>query len=388
MTAQGALFDSVALATRVLKTFMDSGRLAYAEITPDLTIAQASANLPTLLDRPGSDLQGWLLTDFLWEFVGSESALTEIMAGKAGDLRLEYVQIPRQDGSTGYCSFQVRPVDRAVPGRGLLLLVEDVTPSGEMQQSLVQDRNELRLVKRELARANEELHRLNQLKSLFLSMAAHDIRTPLTSVRGYSNLLLSQSSLMPAEHARLLRIIAVQSQRLNRLISDMLDVGRIEQDRLDVKPADCDLNQIIRDVVDSVEAYALDQQKVIHVTVPEEPLILWADPEAIWRVLYNLISNAIKYTKAGADIRIVARSCADKTVLEVSDNGVGMSEAQVANLFQLYYRTEEATHSEVSGTGIGLFIVKTLVEAHGGHIDVDSRVDKGSTFTISLPTQR
>jgi signal transduction histidine kinase len=243
----------------------------------------------------------------------------------------------------------------------------------------------LRLARRELARLNEDLQRLNRLKSLFLSMAAHDLRTPLTSIRGYSTLLAKDAHL-PDQYRKPLRTIAVQADKLNRLISDLLDLDQIEQGRLAIKPESCDLGEIVREVVEAIEAYARDQGKEIATVLPERPLQIRADSAAIWRVLHNLVGNAVKYTDRGGRIRVSASQTAAETIIQVADNGLGMSDEEMSRLFQLYYRTGQAVDSKVAGTGVGLFIVKTLVEAHGGSIAVSSRPDQGSTFTVRLPT--
>jgi signal transduction histidine kinase len=386
MTADRLTRDSTKLAASVARVFLESQRLAYAQVSPQLKLVDFSPNLPVMAGRQADIIAGMALTDLLWEFAGSEEALRDVMAGKVAAFRLEYILRATSDGDHSYYSYWVVPLDEKHLKQGLLLLIEDVTGSGNLQQRLVQDRNELWLAKRELARLNEELTRINRLKSLFLSMAAHDLRTPLTSIRGYSKLLLGQSTDLPAEHLKLLRIISAQSDKLDRLITDLLDLDQIEKARINVKPKACELGEIISEVLESISAYAQDQGKVISAELPQQPIPLTADPRSIWRILHNLVGNAVKYTQSGGRILVKAWQTQDETIFQVIDNGPGMSQAQIANLFQLYYRTEEAIDSETTGTGVGLFIVKTLIDAHGGRVEVNSCPDQGSTFTVRLPS--
>jgi signal transduction histidine kinase len=386
MTADPLSLDSTKLAVSVARLFFESQRLAYAQVSPELRLVEFSDNFPAVAGRETDIAAGMALTDLLWEFAESEEALRDVLNGKTADFHLEYVCRIKSDGDRCYFSYRVVPIDVKHPEEGLLLLIEDVTGSGHMQQSLVQDRNELRLAKRELARLNEELTRINRLKSLFLSMAAHDLRTPLTSIRGYSKLLLSQSTELSAGHQKLLRIVSVQSNKLDRLITDLLDLDQIEKGRIDIKPEACELREIIGEVLESVSAYAQDQGKAISAELPERPMPLMADPGSIWRILHNLVGNAVKYTQSDGRILVKAWQEENETIFQVIDNGLGMSQAQVSSLFQLYYRTEEAIDSETTGTGVGLFIVKTLIDAHEGSIEVNSCPDRGSTFTVRLPS--
>jgi signal transduction histidine kinase len=386
MTTDGLSLDSTKLAASVARVFLESQRLAYARISPELRLIEFSANFPAMAGRQADIVAGMPLTDLLWEFAESEEALHDVMVGKAAAFRLDYIFRAGNDGDPCYFSYHVVSIDDKHPEKGLLLLIEEVTSSGNVQQRLVQDRNELWLAQRELARLNEELTRINRLKSLFLSMAAHDLRTPLTSIRGYSRLLLSQSTELSAEHQKLLRIISAQSDKLDRLITDLLDLDQIEKARIKIKPKACELREIISEVLESVSAYARDQGKAISAELPERPMPLRADPRSIWRILHNLVGNAVKYTQPGGRILVKAWQTENETTFQVTDDGLGMSQAQITSLFQLYYRTEEAIDSEITGTGVGLFIVKTLIDAHGGSIEVSSLPDRGSTFTVRLPS--
>ncbi len=380
--------DPIILAARVAQAVTATYQMAYAQLAPDLTVAQYSSNFPSLLPFKTPQITGQLITDLLWELVGTEEILDEILQGQQASHRLEYINRELADGSTAYLNFQVLPLDTDDPSRGLLLLVENETAYGRLQQSLVQDRNELRLLKEELTEANDELVRLNRLKSLFLSISAHDLRTPLTAISGYASLILD---ILPNEinssMQNYLKIITHQAGRLNGMISDFLDLDQIEEGRLKLEPEPLDLQGIVEEVTQVMQINANNRETDLITNLPEKPLILWADRDKLYRVVYNLVGNAIKYTPRQGRVEVQAEPDGDQIVLRVVDNGRGMTAEQLANLFQIYYRTEDAKKSKAQGTGLGLYIVKMLVEAHQGQITVASQPEQGSTFTVVLPKQ-
>lgn len=380
--------DPIVLAARVAQAVSATYQMAYAQLAPDLTVVQHSSNFLSLLPDPVQEIAGLPITDLLWELVGTEEILHEILAGRQATHWLKNINRELADGSTAYLNLLALPLEANDPGRGLLLLVENETAYGRLQQSLVQDRNELRLVKDQLTHANEELKRLNRLKSLFLSMAAHDLRTPLTAISGYASLMLD---ILPDDSNPSIRdylmIVTHQAGRLNSLISNFLDLDQIEDGRLTLEPEPLDIRELITEVVGVMQINADSREMSLNTNLPDEPLILWADHDKLFRVFYNLVGNAIKYTPRRGRVAIAAKRDGDQIVLQVTDNGRGMTEEQLSQLFHIYYRTEDAKKSKTQGTGLGLYIVKMLVEAHGGQIGVVSQPDHGSTFTVTLPQQ-
>lgn len=381
-------FSPLMLAARAAEAMSLAHAMAYVQLAPDLTAVQASPNFAELLQNLDEEIAGQPITNLLWEFVGAEEALYAVLRGETPLFRLE--QVDRSQDSTRpiYLNFQVTPLDASHPNQGLLVVVEDVTDYGRLHQALVQDRNELRLVQGQLTDANAELKRLNRLKSIFLSMAAHDLRTPLTAISGYAGLMLDlfESGQTP-NVIEYLNIVLTQADRLNKLISDFLDMDQIEDGRLNLKQEWIDLGAIVRGVTAVMQINADSRQITLDTDLPELPLQLWADEDKVSRIVYNLVSNAIKYTPREGRVFIQARQKDDQITLKVLDNGRGMTEAQLANLFQLYYRTDEARKSKTRGTGLGLYIVKMLVEAHQGQITVSSKPKVGSIFAVTLPQQ-
>ena len=384
--------DPMILAACAAKTYNANHLMAYAQLGPDLTILQISPNFADIAlaqPLPESEIIDQPLADVLWEFVGVTDALDDVLAGKSSLFRLEHVNREQPDGSMNYLTFAVYRLEQDPKEEGLLLLVEDTTEYGRLYHELVQDRNELRLTQQILAETNEELIKLNRMKSLFLTMAAHDLRTPLSAIHGYSEMLLA--GIVPTGSEKSLEYINIihqQSGRINQLIDDIVDLDLIEQGRLALTLTKCNIHALINEVTATFKFHLERRHITVQYNLWPEPITISADLEKMLRVLYNLIGNAIKYIPEHGQITLTTQKQGDNLVIEIEDNGPGMSEAQLSKLFTLYYRTQEAESSSVRGTGLGLFIVKTLVEAHQGHISVESELNKGSKFTIELPLSK
>jgi len=377
--------DPVMLAARVAQALSQSHRLAFVQLAPDLTVVQYSQNFVALLEQVEWPLKGRPISDLLWEFVGAEPILQDVLQGVVPDFKLEYVNRVLPNEEINYLNFQVVPLDGQQPERGLLLLVEDVTDYGRLSQTLTQDRNDLLLLQRELAQTNEQLFRLNRLKSLFISMAAHDLRSPLSVISGYAGLvreLIGDDD--PQKKGRYLTIIETQALRISRLMNDLLDLDSIERGALELKLQEHDFVKIVREVIEIEQINFRGRE--IDLQLPDEPILLVIDKEKISRVMHNLVSNAYKYTPKDGTICVVVNRTEGVAIFRIEDNGQGMSQEQMSNLFQPYYRTEDARESQVEGSGLGLFIVKMLVEAHDGQIEVKSAPGKGSTFIVRLPS--
>jgi len=221
---------------------------------------------------------------------------------------------------------------------------------------------------------------------LMLSMASSEIRTPLTTIRLYSGLLQSETStITPEDRQRYVATIYGQANRLDALVTDLLDLDRIEAGRLRLNRIACDVNVLVREVAELMPAVVMPRHVNLSVDLPETPLVMQCDPEHLKRIVYNLLSNAARYTPEGRPMQVTGRSEAEHIVLQFSDAGPGMTEDQLARIFQPYYRTEEARQSPFAGAGLGLFIVRHLVEAHGGTVQVTSQPGQGTTFTLRLP---
>ncbi|MBK8903402.1 MAG: HAMP domain-containing histidine kinase [Anaerolineaceae bacterium] len=377
------------LAACAAKTRHAHRRMAYARLNADLTIQQVSANFAAMAPaapQPQADVLHQPLSDVLWEFVGADEALHDVWARRAPFFRLEHVNREQRDGSLHYLTFSVYRLEPDSGLDGLLLLVEDDTDYGRLHHQLVQDRNELRLVQGQLAAANKELTRIDRMKSLFLSMAAHDLRTPLSAIQGYAEMLLLGIAEPGSPKAfQYLDIIQQQSARLNQLIDDIVDLDLIEQGKLTLNLTPCDINPLLQEA-SSAYKFQLERRSItVHYNLAPEPITIWGDAEKMLRVFYNLVGNAVKYMASQGQITLRSQQQDGQAIIEVEDTGPGMTAEQLDNLFILYYRSEDVAKSPVKGSGLGLFIVKTMVEAHQGQVQVTSQPGQGSKFTLRLP---
>ncbi|MBE2197825.1 MAG: PAS domain-containing protein [Anaerolinea sp.] len=386
MTMPPLDIESLMLASHVAKVFSLIHHVAYALIAPEMVVLRASSNFAAVLNEPDKTIVGRPLTDLLWEFVGAEGSLQAVLQGKMPYLAFERVNRELPDGRILYLDLSVTHLRDTELGDGLLLIVEDVTHAAELEQRVTQNRNELSLAKQQLMQANEELQKLNRLKSLFLSMAVHDLRMPLTAIRAYGDLLLR---VLPVESPEKVReyahIIASQTNRLDWLIDDFLDLDKIEHGDLKLHLVLADFNKLAGSVAEMLRYVAERRKHVWRLQLWDEPIFLKVDANRMQQVFYNLFSNAMKYTPVEGHIDIKTWVEDSQAVLQISDMGMGMTAEEQANVFQLYYRATDASDLETRGGGLGLFIAKVLVEAHHGYITLVSQPGEGSTFTIYLP---
>ncbi|HEX5163860.1 MAG TPA: ATP-binding protein, partial [Thermomicrobiales bacterium] len=239
----------------------------------------------------------------------------------------------------------------------------------------------------ENARLFREAQDAIRSREQFLSIASHELKTPLTSVKASAQLLGRRMQRDPIDRERLMPLVAqVQSEigRLENLVHDLLDATRIQQGRLELRPEPVDLVDLARQALGRFESAA--QQAPVHTLRLDapEPIIVEIDPDRIDQVITNLISNALKYSPDGGDVGVAVRRIDSVAEIAVSDAGIGISQAEQATLFQPFARGDVARQS-IGGTGLGLFISAEIVERHGGTIEVESTPGHGSTFTVRLP---
>ena len=233
-----------------------------------------------------------------------------------------------------------------------------------------------------------ELRSVERMKSEFVSTVSHELRTPLTSIKGFIRTLLDDIEGYYDRETQMefYRIIDTECDRLVRLINDLLNLSRIESGRaLDLVLARVDLGQLIGRVVDSQRSYT--DRHEFDIIVPEDLKHVNADRDKLDQVLTNLLSNAIKYSPDGGKITVHAREIDDNKIsVSVSDHGIGIPEDQIGRLFTRFHRVDSRDSRKQYGTGIGLYLVKHLIEAHEGEVSVASKQGEGSTFTFILPS--
>jgi signal transduction histidine kinase len=240
----------------------------------------------------------------------------------------------------------------------------------------------------QLRRKNAELDRLNRLKSEFISIAAHEFRTPMTSIVGYLD-LISQGRLGPIPEAmrRPMASLSRNSQRLKHLIDDMLDVSRLDAGRMVLHRSPRDLRELVRSAVAELESFALAKGHHIQIEFGPVPLIE-VDGDKVHQVISNLLANAIKYTPEGGTILLGVKQEGETVRLRVRDNGMGIPAAARDKLFEPFTDITAPQYHSSAGpdsAGLGLYIARGIVQLHGGEISVDSQEGAYTEFTVALP---
>ena len=219
-----------------------------------------------------------------------------------------------------------------------------------------------------------------------IAFAAHELRGPVTIIRGYLDLLTSEmGGQITPDTKQLLERLAVSANRLNSYISNILNTSRYDQRHLAIRLEQQTIPAIFDSIIDDIELRASSQGRLLSVNVPDNLPTVAADVSGLGEVLTNLVDNAIKYSREGGSIEVGASAAGDQVVIEVTDHGIGMPTNVVSNLFKKFYRSHRSRGSAI-GTGIGLYISKAITEQHGGALSVRSQEGEGSTFTVTLPT--
>jgi two-component system phosphate regulon sensor histidine kinase PhoR len=230
-----------------------------------------------------------------------------------------------------------------------------------------------------------ELKHLDQIRREFVANVSHELRTPLSILRGYIEVLLDEPETSREELTRILSIMERHSKRLQRLVGDLLSLAQLESSQakpeLSVVRVDELFNNLIRDWKEKLAAKNL---KVI-VDLPSEALTLRADGTRLEEVLHNLLDNAVKFSRENGQIYLQAVRRGSEMVLSVADNGLGISKEHLPRIFERFYRADKARSRELGGTGLGLAIVKHIAQLHGGRVEAESEVGRGTTIRVLLP---
>ncbi|WP_100405084.1 two-component system histidine kinase PnpS [Bacillus solitudinis] len=226
-----------------------------------------------------------------------------------------------------------------------------------------------------------ELKKLEQVRKDFVANVSHELKTPVTSIKGFSETLLDGAMEEPELREKFLEIIWKESERLQGLINDLLELSKIEQHYFKLNWQQTNLAHIVEEVFTILEEKS--SKKSIELDLKMEGnLEMSGDPERIKQIIINLINNGITYTPTGGIIEVHLKEYKQWIKMEVSDTGIGISENELPRIFERFYRVDRARSRNSGGTGLGLAIVKHLIEAHHGKIHVESEVGKGTTFTI------
>jgi PAS domain S-box-containing protein len=304
--------------------------------------------------------------------------LRELTTGTRNWSQLEKRDV-RSDGTIAWTNLTVSVVrDAAGQPQFAIGMAEDISNRKDVER----EREALLERKREQV---ERLREVDRLKDDFVASVSHELRTPLTSICGYVDLLREgEGGTLTPEQDALLEIVDRNSGRLLRLVADLLEVAQLESGQLSLDPEQVDLRELVDDCVQRAQALARMRELDLAFDVDSAPSV-HGDRSRLGQVVDNLLSNALKFTPAGGRVRARIGERNGAVVFEVEDTGVGIPAADHQYLFDRFYRTERASTLAIPGTGLGLWITRQIVQAHGGEIDVVSDDGVGTTFTVTLP---
>jgi len=382
--------------TLVAQLILQERNVAYAVTDQQLLVQEVGGNVDLLATAGQAAESGAALLDLAPELIGYEADLQAILTGARPSFQLALVN--RENAAGKLCYVHLHHYAYVADNQeitGVLHIVEDVTLIGEAHQHVTQQRNELLLLHEQLTRANlklaaanAELRALDELKSRFVSIAAHELRTPLASIMGYVDFTLNDpvTALHP-DHRTSVEIIGKSAKRLLAITNNLLDVTRIETGHLELTLAQVDLVEIIQEVALHFQP-ELDQKQHSFTleTQPALPAVL-CDETRTAQIFSNLLSNAIKYTPEQGQIMISLHYAPTEAavVAAVADNGIGIPASDLQNIGKNFFRASNVHLSRANGAGLGLNITRSLVELQGGRLWIESTPGKGSTFYVTLP---
>jgi len=232
-----------------------------------------------------------------------------------------------------------------------------------------------------------ELHRLEMIRRDFVANASHELKTPITAIRGLVETMIDDDGMIPQRHERFLEKIKNQSLRLSSIVTDLLTLSRLESDKSGVEGTTLDMRDVVTASIEALAQSAEEEGVEVEARLQAEPADVMGDEDELSLVVNNLLDNALKYTPKGGRVEVRVLRENGSIVVEVEDTGIGIEPADQKRIFERFYRVDKARSRELGGTGLGLSIVKHIVLAHGGQVAVASMPGHGSTFRIVLPAR-
>lgn len=232
-----------------------------------------------------------------------------------------------------------------------------------------------------------ELKKIDQVRRDFVANVSHELRTPLSILRGYIETLLDSPKTPREELTRILRVMQRHSNRLELLVEELLTLAQLESGNPDLQLGSVDLSRFFREIIRDWEKKLKSKQLNVIVDVSSDLSPIQVDRTRLREALYNLLDNAVKYSRKQSDIRLSARGRNGEIELSVSDDGIGIAREDLPRIFERFYRADKARSSDkIRGTGLGLAIVKHIAQLHGGRVEADSELGKGTTIRVILPS--
>ncbi len=225
-----------------------------------------------------------------------------------------------------------------------------------------------------------------EARNAFLANATHELRTPLTNIRLYVETALEEGEEKPVVRAEALNVINQESRRLERVVGDMLSVAEIEAGSFKIRKDDIRIDELLREIETDYKAQAKDKEIALTFDLAPKFPVLQGDRDKVTLAIYNLIGNALKYTPRGGHVSVTAEHTDDVVRVEVTDSGIGISEEDAERIFDKFYRAKDTRVAKITGSGLGLALAREVIHLHGGNITVESQLDKGSTFVLTIPS--
>ncbi len=370
MGARWGLAAPAEEATTPLDGFLaESDTIAAALVSCDGTVLEANRALDLLLGP----------TLCLHQVVvpAHGAVVTALLAEAGPSWHSVQAGLVRRDGELVDCR-----VWALLQAHGVLVLAEPLRTPGEKLNSLLLELNDDLLgARRELAAKNRRLRELDELKNMFLASATHDLKTPLTSILGYAE-ILGWEGLSP-EAGRMALSIQTSAHRVLRMINDLLDAAQIMTGELKLERSRGDLTSVVRCAVEAVQPAARARQITFSVHGPES-VAAHFDERRVLQILDNLLSNAVKYSHHGGQVDVTCEPRGPGASVAVRDTGIGIPVGEQEQLFSRYFRASTALEHGIGGTGLGLANARSFAEAHGGSLACVSEPGVGSTFTLAL----
>lgn len=351
----------------LIEALLETQRVAYVLADQQLVIVAAGG--PEYIGQQAFPLvPGEALLAVVPELAGSEALIGEVLAGSLPELVLEHISRPRVDGASAFFMLRLRAIGRGAGPAQLLAQISDTTELSRLQLL-----------------AQDELRRVDEMKSNFVAVAAHELRNPLTPILGYLELLLDEESgPLNADQRTTLEVVLKNVLRLRTITSDLLDLARIEAGRVELVLRPTDLHTLVSMVCLEYQPQITARQQQLELVAGTVPAALCDETRAV-QIIGNLLSNACKYTPAHGRIRVrIGPGDEGFVLVAIEDTGIGIGADDQPYLFDAFFRARSAAAQGTGGTGLGLHITRLLAELHGGRIWFTSAAGQGSTFYVTF----
>ena len=272
-----------------------------------------------------------------------------------------------------------RPIERMTD-------VARAVAGGDYDQSVRTHRiDEIGSLANALNTMTSQLRRLETIRRDFIANISHELKTPLTAIRGLVETMIDDKEMDPETHDRFLEKICAQSNRLTTLVSDLLTISRLESDGAVRDFQLFDMREPLGESIRALRSVADSKRIALEYATPEDPVGIAGDAEELRELTDNLVGNAIKYTPSGNRVKVTLSGADGWATLDVEDDGIGIAPADQGRVFERFYRVDKARSRELGGTGLGLSIVKHVALSHGGNVSLRSTLGEGSVFRVQIP---